>query len=212
MDEEDARRVSFLMPRERRYFVLFREDVDNVMAGITTLHAFLHGADDETDHAEALREIEHRGDEITHTIISELNKSFVTPFDREDILALTKGLDDVVDLAEEVADTIVIDGIHEITPEAQQMGDVLLQIGEELVKAVSNLDSRKPDSSHWVNIHELENQGDKIVRMAIGGLFQNGMDAREIIKWKDVYALLEKTIDRTEDLASIFESIAVKNA
>jgi uncharacterized protein len=204
--------MSFLMPKERQYFTLFRTDVDNVMAGITTLHAFLHSTEDGAGHASALTDIEHRGDEITHTIISELNKSFVTPFDREDILALTKGLDDIVDLTEEVADTIVIDGIDQITPEAQQMGDILLRIGEELIKAVNNLDSRKPDSGHWVAIHELENQGDKLVRKAIGGLFQNGMDARDIIKWKDVYALLEKTIDRAEDLANTFESIAVKNA
>jgi uncharacterized protein len=204
--------MSFLMPRERQYFTLFRTNVDNVMAGITTLHLFLHSSEGGARHANALREIEHRGDEITHTIISALNKSFVTPFDREDILALTKGLDDAVDLAEEVADTIVIDRIDHISPEAQQMGDILLRIGEELVKAVNNLDSRKPDSSPWVNIHDLENQGDQLVRKAIGGLFQNGTDTRDIIKWKDVYALLEKTIDRTEDLANILESIAVKNA
>jgi uncharacterized protein Yka (UPF0111/DUF47 family) len=205
-------RMGFLMPRERKYFALFRTDAENVMTCVTTLHAFLHSAGYGTGHANALRDIEHRGDEITHTIISELNKSFVTPFDREDILALTKGLDDVVDLAEEIADTIVIDGIDHITPEAQQMGDILLHIGKELVMAVDNLDSRKPDSGHWVNIHNLENQGDKLVLEAIGGLFQNGMDVRDIIKWKDVYALLEKTIDRTEDLANIFETIAVKNA
>ena len=103
--------MGFLMPRERKFFSLFRDDVDNVNNGLRTLHAFLQSDDQRTEHAEALRKIELRGDEITHTIIKELNSSFITPFDREDILDLAKGLDDVVDLAEEVADTVEIDRI-----------------------------------------------------------------------------------------------------
>ena len=200
------------MPRERQYYALFRTDMDNVMAGLTVLRALLSGAHDQADHANSLQEIEHRGDDITHSIIDHLNKSFVTPFDRQDILDLTDAIDDIVDLANEVADTIVLYEIKEMTPEARQLGDILFRIGEQLVKAVNNLDSRKPDRDHWKSIHDQENQGDRLVRQAIGGLFKSGMETRDVIKWKDVYALLEKTIDRTEDLANLFESIAVKNA
>lgn len=204
--------MSLLMPRERQFYTLFKTDASNLMAGFATLHAALHGGPGVAAGASSLREIEQRGDEITHTIMSRLHSSRITPFDRNDILALTEGLDDVVDLTEEVADTIVIDGIEQITPEAERMSEVMLQIGEELVKAVDDLGARKPDPLRWARIHELEHQGDTLIREANTGLFQNGMEARDIIRWKDVYALMAKTIDRTEELASLLESIAIKQA
>ena len=92
------------------------------------------------------------------------------------------------------------------------MGDILLQIGAELVEAFDKLETRKDMNRHWVRIHDLENQGDRIIRQAIGDLFQNSKDPIYIIKWKDVYALLEKTVDRTEDIANILESVTIKNA
>jgi predicted phosphate transport protein (TIGR00153 family) len=202
-----------LVPKERQFFVLFREDAANLLEGLKLLDALLHSAPDHfQEYARRLRDLEHRGDEITHRIIQELNKTFITPFDREDIYALSSGLDDVLDLAEETADTIIIDRVGEITPEAQQMGQILLQIGQELVQAIDQLDERKNMTQYWVRIHDLENQGDKIIRQAIGELFEHDRDPVHIIKWKDVYALLEKTIDRGEDVANIIESVTIKNA
>jgi predicted phosphate transport protein (TIGR00153 family) len=202
-----------LVPRERQFFVLFRENASNLMESLKTLDALLNSsAADFAQHARKLRDIEHQADEVTHRINHELNRTFITPFDREDIYALAGAVDDVVDLAEETADTIVLDRIESITPEAQQMGDILLQIGEELTEAFDRLDSRKDMTRHWVRIHDLENQGDRVTRQAISALFQNGADPIHIIKWKDVYSLLEKTIDRTEDVANILESVTIKNA
>jgi len=202
-----------LVPRERQFFVLFRESAANLMEGLKELNALLNGNPDQFSlHAKKLRDLEHQGDEITHRIIRELNTTFITPFDREDIYALTSTMDDVIDLAEEAADTIVLDRVDSITAEARQMGEILLKIGVQIVEAVEHLDTRKDMTQCWVAIHDLENQGDKVTRQAIGDLFQNGFDPIHIIKWKDVYSLLEKTVDRTEDVANILESVTIKNA
>jgi uncharacterized protein len=202
-----------VIPKERQFFVLFRENAGNVMDGLKVLDTMLNSpAEQFSQHAAKLRDLEHRGDEITHRVNHELNTTFITPLDREDIYALASAVDDVIDLAEETADTIMLDRIESITPEAQQMGRILVQIGEQLVEAFDQLESRKDMTRFWVSIHDLENQGDKVTRQAIGALFQNSHDPVHIIKWKDVYALLEKTVDRTEDVANILESVTIKNA
>jgi len=202
-----------LVPKERQFFVLFRQNAANLLEGLKTLDALLNSPSSDFDqHARKLRDLEHQGDEITHRINNELNRTFITPFDREDIYALASAVDDVIDLAEETADTIVLDCIDSITPEAKQMGDILVQIGRELGQAFDQLESRKEMTQYWVRIHDLENQGDRVTRQAIGALFQNSGDPIYIIKWKDVYSLLEKTIDRTEDVANILESVTIKNA
>ena len=199
-----------LMPKERQFFVLFRQDVDNLRTGFQLLEEMLRKDGDLAEYARKLKDVEHVGDDITHHIIRELNTTFITPLDREDIYSLASKIDDVLDLVEETADTIVLDGIETITPEAQAMGSVLAQIGEELVKAIDVLDSRQGLTDYTIRIHELENQGDRITRDAIGGLFRSSQDAIHIIKWKDVYALLEKTVDTTEDIAKILESVSIK--
>jgi uncharacterized protein len=202
-----------LVPKERQFFVLFRENASNLMEGLKTLDALLNSAPEERiDHHKKLRDLEHQGDEVTHRVNRELNKTFITPFDREDIYALAGAVDDVIDLADEVADVIILDRVDVITDEARQMGDILLQVGQELVEAFDKLESRKDMTRHWVRIHDLENQADIVTRQAIGDLFQNSKDPIYIIKWKDVYALLEKTVDRTEDIANILESVTIKNA
>ena len=202
-----------LMPRERQFFALFRENAVNLMEGLKTLNTLLRGEPDEfSNHARRLKDLEHQGDEITHRIIQELNTTFITPFDREDIYALATAVDDVLDLAEETADTIVIDDIDSITDEARQMGEILVQIGQQLVQAFDRLETRNRMTEYWVRIHHLENQGDGVTRQAIGALFRNCQDPIYIIKWKDVYSLLEKTVDRTEDVANILESVTIKNA
>jgi predicted phosphate transport protein (TIGR00153 family) len=202
-----------LVPRERQFFVLFRENAANLMESIRTLDALLNNdTGDFSEQARKLNDLEHKGDEITHRMNRELNQTFLTPFDREDIYALASALDDVIDLVEETADTIILDGITEITEAARQMGDILVKIGEQLVQAFEKLESAKDMAGHWVTIHDLENQADRVTRQAIGALFRNGDEPLYVIKWKDVYALLEKTVDRTEDVANILETVSIKNA
>jgi len=202
-----------LVPTERQFFVLFRENATNLMEGLKVLNTLLNSSADQfVQHHTQLRDLEHRGDEITHRVHQELNQTFLTPFDREDIYALAGAVDDVIDLAEETAATIVLDRVDEISPEAQELGAILLELGQQLVKAFDHLESRKDPEAHWVRIHELENEGDRVSRQAIGNLFQHSHDPIHIIKWKDVYNLLEQTIDRTEDVANILETVTLKNA
>src|SRR5947209_416710 len=125
-----------LVPRERQFFTLFRENASNLMAGLKVLNALLNSDEGEfARYHKELRDIEHRGDEVTHTVNKELNRTFITPFDREDIYALAAAVDDVIDLTEEAADTIVLDRVENITPAAREMGAILLQIGQELIQA-----------------------------------------------------------------------------
>ncbi len=202
-----------LVPTERQFFVLFRENATNLMEGLKVLNTLLNSSADQfVQHHTRLRDLEHRGDEITHRVHQELNQTFLTPFDREDIYALAGAVDDVIDLAEETAATIVLDRVDEISPEAQELGAILLELGQQLVEAFDHLESRKDPEAHWVRIHELENEGDRVSRQAIGNLFQHSQDPIHIIKWKDVYNLLEQTIDRTEDVANILETVTLKNA
>ncbi len=202
-----------LVPTERQFFVLFRENATNLMEGLKVLNTLLNStADQFVQHHTLLRDLEHRGDEITHRVHQELNQTFLTPFDREDIYALAGAVDDVIDLAEETAATIVLDRVDAISPEAKELGAILLELGQQLVEAFDHLESRKGPEAHWVRIHELENEGDRVSRQAIGNLFQHSQDPIHIIKWKDVYNLLEQTIDRTEDVANILETVTLKNA
>ena len=202
-----------LVPTERQFFVLFRENATNLMEGLKVLNTLLNSSADQfVQHHTRLRDLEHRGEEITHRVHQELNQTFLTPFDREDIYALAGAVDDVIDLAEETAATIVLDRVDEISPEAQELGAILLELGQQLVEAFDHLESRKDPEAHWVRIHELENEGDRVSRQAIGNLFQHSQDPIHIIKWKDVYNLLEQTIDRTEDVANILETVTLKNA
>jgi len=202
-----------LVPTERQFFVLFRENATNLMEGLKVLNTLLNStADQFVQHHTLLRDLEHRGDEITHRVHQELNQTFLTPFDREDIYALVGAVDDVIDLAEETAATIVLDRVDAISPEAKELGAILLELGQQRVEAFDHLESRKDPEAHWVRIHELENEGDRVSRQAIGNLFQHSQDPIHIIKWKDVYNLLEQTIDRTEDVANILETVTLKNA
>ncbi len=202
-----------LIPKERQFFVLFRENASNLMDALKVLNALLNSPPEERlGHHKRLRDLEHRGDEVTHRVNSELNKTFITPFDREDIYALAGAVDDVIDLADEAGDVIILDRVDAITDEARQMGDILLQVGRELVEAFDKLESRDDMTRHRLRIHDLENQADIVTRQAIGHLFQHSQDPIYIIKWKDVYALLEKTVDRTEDIANILEGVTIKSA
>lgn len=200
-------------PRRNRFFVLLRENAATLLEGLEILQALLHGpADAFGAHAANLRDLEHQADEITHRITRELNHSFITPLDRDDIYALAAALDDVINLIEETADTIVLDGIQTITPEAQEMGDILIQIGRELVTVFDELESKSDTHERWIRIHTLENQADEVTRGAIGELFNTQQDPIEVIRWKDVYALLEATVDRAEDMANVLETVTIKNA
>jgi uncharacterized protein len=201
-----------LIPREERFFDLFVDDVANVLGAARLLEAMLRAYDQVERRAGEIRDLEHRGDEISHDIGRRLESTFVTPFDREEIHALISGLDDVLDHIEEVADTFILYRIDAPTPVAIQQAAIIVRQCEQLHEALGNLRGFKGLEKYWIEVHRLENEGDRLARTAIAGLFENGKKPIELIKWKDVYSLLEQTIDKCEDVANIIERIVVKHA
>ena len=201
-----------LIPREERFFDLFVEDAANVLGGARQLEAMLRTYDDPEARAAEIRATEHRGDEISHDIGHRLESTFVTPFDREDIYALISGLDDVLDFIEETADTFVLYRIEAPTAIAVEQASIIVKQAEQIHDALANLKGFKGLEKYWIEVHRLENEGDRIVRAAIAELFNDSPDPVEVIRWKDVYGLLEETVDKAEDVANIIERITIKHA
>jgi len=201
-----------LIPREERFFDLFAEDAANVLAAARLFEAMLRTYDAPEQRAAEIRAAEHRGDEISHDIGHRLERTFVTPFDREDIHGLISALDDVLDLIEEAADTFVLYRIDAPTAVAVQQAAIVVKQCEQLHDALLHLRGFKGLESRWIEVHRLENEGDQLARQAIADLFANGGDPVGIIKWKEIYALLESAIDKCEDVANIIERITIKHA
>ncbi len=201
-----------LIPREERFYDLFAEDAANVLVGARQLEAMLRTYDEVDRRAREIRETEHRGDEISHDIGHRLEATFVTPFDREEIHALISGLDDVLDMVEEVADTFVLYHIPAPTSSAVQQASLIVRQVEQIHEALLNLRGFRDLERFVIEVHRLENEGDRIARAAIAGLFEQDHPALDVIKWKDVYSLLEDSIDKCEDVAQIIERIVVKHA
>ena len=201
-----------LIPREERFFDLFVEDAANVLGAARLLEAMLKNYDTVERRAGELRDAEHRGDEISHDIGHRLENTFITPFDREDIHALISGLDDVIDLVEEIGDTFVLYRVEAPTPTAIQQASIIVRQCEQIHEALGHLRKFQGLDQYWIEIHRLENEGDQVVRSAIAALFRNGGNPLEVIKWKEIYALLESAIDKCEDVAKTIERIVVKHA
>ena len=201
-----------LIPREERFFDMFVEDIANVLAAARELETMLRSYDDIEARAARLRQMEHQGDELSHAIGRKLDTTFVTPFDREDIHGLISGLDDVIDTIEEIADTFILYRIAAPTTTAIQQAGIIVRQCEQLYEALSKLRGFKGLRDHWIEVHRLENEGDQIARTAVAELFAGDLEPLEVVKWKDVYGLLETCIDRCEDVANIIEKIVVKHA
>ncbi len=198
-----------LLPTDDRFFALFAEAAANVADCARHLRDELAGAEDSL---QVVIASERRGDEITQEILQRLNTSFVTPFDREDIHALISGLDDVLDLIEEVGDTFVLYRVEAPTAASIEQATIVVRQCELIHEALLNLRGFKNLERYWIEVHRLENEGDRVGRAAIAALFESESDPITIIKWKEVYSLLEMTIDKCEDVANIIERIVVKHA
>jgi len=193
----------------RRFYDLFRKQGELVSETLTELSKSL--LEGNSRHAR-LRDLEHQCDEVTHQIHNLVNSTFVTPIDQEDILLLASSLDDVVDLAEETGDKIDLYEIRVISDAAKAMGEHLAKAGTEVAGALERLEGFAELKPHRLEIHRLENEGDRITREAIGSLFSKVSDAAELVKWKDIYDLLEATMDACEHAANVMETISIKNA
>src|SRR5881398_3227344 len=198
-------------PREREFFDLFEEAGRNIVQSGEILENIL---DRWPDHGELAREIvicEQEGDRITHDIIQRLNQTFVTPIDREDILELASALDDIADFIEEVADFLGLYKIEAPMDQAQRLAEILVYATRQIAQAMPRLREYRDISHFTIEIHRLENDGDRVTREAMAALFDHGIDPMTVIRWKDIYERLENAIDATEQTANILESITIKN-
>ncbi len=202
-----------LAPKDRVFFDLLREEGENALRTAELLQQMLERWPDEREGlAREILKAEQEGDRITHDIIQRLNQTFVTPFDREDIYGLATKMDDIVDYIEEAADFLNLYGIEAPMQQASDMAEVLVLACRQLSMALSELKGFKKLDQYWIEIHRLENDGDRISRDAVASLFTGGIDPMVVIRWKDIFVVLEKAIDSTEAVAHIIESVVIKNA
>jgi uncharacterized protein len=204
--------ANLLRGSDREFFDLFERAGANIVHAAELLDELLAGYPESASLAGDIRAAEHEGDHITHDVIKRLNQTFVTPIDREDILHLTSALDDIVDYIEEVADYLGLYKIEAPMSQAQRMAGVLRDATRQIAAAMPLVRGLKDISEHTVEVHRLENEGDRIVREAIASLFESGIDPMVVIRWKDIFERLENAIDSTERAAFILEGIVIKNA
>ena len=201
-----------LLPRDQTFFDLFIEGGQNAVRAAKLLDEMMNKWPESEGLSREILLAEQEGDRITHDIVRRLNTTFVTPIDREDIYALATQMDDIVDFTEEAADFLGLYKIEAPMEQATALTKVLVASCEQLAMGLEKLPSFKDLDKYWIEIHRLENDGDRISRDAVASLFSNGIDPMVVIRWKDMFAVLEEAIDATETAAQIIEGIVIKNS
>ncbi len=201
-----------LVPRDHVFFDLFTQAGQNSLRAARLLKEMLEHWPDEQGLAREILLAEQEGDRITHDIVRRLNSTFVTPIDGEDIYGLATQLDDIVDYIEETADFMGLYQIEAPMEQALAMAEVLVKSCEQLAAALKELRGFKGLDHYWIEVHRLENDGDRLYRDAVASLFANGIDPMVVIRWKDIFTVLERAVDATETAAHILEGIVIKNA
>ena len=204
--------LSRVLPREKGFSQLFIDQADNIHEGAQAMVAMLENFTDAAIQAENIKTIEHRGDNLTHDLMTRLNQTFITPFDREDIHALSSKMDDVLDLIDAAASRLVTYHVVSIRTCVVDLAKILQLATEELKRAVRVLEKNDSISEHCIEINRLENEGDRLCRALIAHLFEEEKDPVEIIKWKEIIETLETATDKCEDVANVLETIVLKNA
>jgi uncharacterized protein len=201
-----------LVPQRKEFFELFNEAAANAVAISRALVDLLAQAPNGSqERIRDIKDLEHEGDRLTHEVVNLLNRTFVTPFDRDDMYRLAGALDDICDHVDEAAGNIVGYGVKEIRPAAKAQGDVILRAASKLQEAVARLEGFKDSSRQLMELRDLEDEGDRLNREAVSELFRTSDDAIAIIRWKDIHEALEEAVDACENAADVLEAIVVKN-
>jgi uncharacterized protein len=201
-----------LIPRETKFFDLFAELSSAMNEGARLLRSILEDPHDLKVRVDEMQAIEHRGDKAIHAIMTKLNQSFITPFDREDIHHLASSLDDVLDFMNTAATRLVMYKIAQPTAAAAELAGILVLQSEELARGVSLLEKDGKVMQHCDEVNRLEDEADQISRKAIGELFEYEKDPIQLIKMKELYEVLETATDKAEDAANVLEAIVLKSA
>ncbi len=199
-----------LIPRDEKFFDLFIKDGENLLEAARKLEAMVGAYDRLDERVAEIQALEKVGDQIDHEIAARLERSFITPFDREDIHELTVHLDDIVDGIQASAETFLIYGIDRPGDEVRQLVGILSGQAVQLLEALTKLERGRDLTTHLATVHDLEHEADGLSRAAIGRLFKGGLDPLDVIKLRDLYKELEETIDAAEDAAEVIERILAK--
>jgi uncharacterized protein len=203
-----------LIPREEAFFPLFEEGGRNVVKAAQAMKDLVYDWRDIDKKIEVITDLEHDGDTITHKIIAQLHRSFITPFDREDIAGLANTLDDVTDFIHAAADAMIIYHVEAPGDRAKELADIIVQGAMEIEKAMPLLRRSKDLPkvlSRCVELNRLENMADRVYRSALAEIFTGSTDIVRIIQWREIYEYLETATDRCEDVANVLEGVALKN-
>jgi predicted phosphate transport protein (TIGR00153 family) len=201
-----------LIPQKREFFELYNRAAANILAIaerlVELLDSFPRGAD---DLVREVKELEHEGDRLTHELVDLLNRTFVTPFDRDDMYRLAGALDDICDHVDEAAGRVVSYGVTEIREQARGQAQVIRRAAGKLGEAVGGLEGFKESRRELIELRELEDEGDRLAHDAISSLFSDRVDPLTVIRWKDIHEGLEEAVDACENAADVLEAILVKN-
>jgi len=203
------------IPREEKFFDLFEEGARNTVKASQVLRGMIDTWKFVGGRVAEITELEHQGDTITHQIMAQLNRTFVTPFDREDIALLAHTMDDVTDFIHAAADAMLIYKVEKPTQRAKELADIIVQAATEVERAMPRLRHRaelKRIPEYCVEINRLENMADRVFRSAMAELFDDTTDIAQVIKWREIYEHMESATDRCEDVADVLEGVALKHA
>ncbi|KAJ52846.1 hypothetical protein BD780_002026 [Clostridium tetanomorphum] len=201
--------------KEDKFFILFDQVAHTALKGAKMLEELLHNLESSQERLEKIKELEHEGDKLQHEILEELNKTFLTPFDREDIYMIAKYMDDIIDYIESTASRFVMLNVNYSTEDSLKLTEMIVKCCEELIvimEELKNMKENKKLSQSIIEVNRIEQEGDKIFRNAIRQIFSGEMEVLEIIKWKEIYQFLEDTLDACEDVANVIEGVVMKNA
>lgn len=209
--------MHWLVPKEEKFFEMLTEQAENALEGAKELKNFVSnyeklGRNDRKAKAQLIKNIENKGDEITHRILEKLDKTFITPIDKEDIHQMAVLLDDIIDLINAVALRFVLLGLERIDNFITKLVDIILNAVSELNKSILDLRKLRNMKEHYVKVHSLENEADDIYHEALSDLFHFYKNSIDIIKYKEIYELLEEITDKCEEVTHVIESIVVKHA
>ena len=200
-----------LVPQNREFFRLLERASRNAIAIAGGLVGLLEAFPADGKHLREIKELEHEGDRLTREVVDLLNRTFVTPFDRDDIYMLATAIDDVCDHVDEAAGNIAGYGVERIRPQATEQARIILRSAEKLHEAVERLEGFKDSSRQLHALRDLEDEGDRVNREAVSALFSSGEDPMVVIRWKDIHVQLEEAVDACENAADVLEAILVKN-
>ena len=201
-----------LVPERKEFFRLFSSASENAVdIARLGVELFARFPQDGAELIAQIKEREHTGDELTHETIALINKTFVTPFDRDDIYRLASAVDDVCDFVDQTADNLGSWGVSDVPQQARDLADVILRATIRLDEAMQRLEGFKDSSDQLIALRALEDEGDRLFSDGVGALFRSGADPLMVIRWKDIYEGLEDAVDACENAADVLEAILVKN-